>query len=808
MKNKLIIFVFFCCFIQLKSQEAAINYIVPKVKSIHYFSTASESEISTDVTSLSLGSKSFKMEYNTLMNTDNSVKYKIIHFTSSMDKKNNAYFVQFNGYKVNLVGYSKYNYSYGLFTTNSLNESYTEKTDVVYYQIPAESYQTSEWTYTDPATGSEVKAKSYYKTYKVNNTDERLLVVEKKSNEYGTPKTKVEYFMKNYGLIAFKNDIYSNLQIVDLSTYLMFSKDMINNKTEKQLIDVGWGIYNRAIKLLEDKNDRFYFNSEKNNLVIKYYDSLAGLYENIIRKTPASENIYKYIYSVYLRSKAVEVNNIVNVDKTKKESLLIEKLNLANNFYLVRPTLNSLPNYRLNEFLKDPDKNYNENFIHTMFLYYNSVSGISIHENSYKAYLFKDKVEFLEKNESLIANETKFVIFSNMASYFNYSNDNAKAYLYYVKTLESYKLLNEDNKNLNIDYMKFLMDKLIFMKPSNQTDLNRAINAAFSLNDNLNANKIADNGYNNGVGNDLEFGFLYAKAAYENNLNKNSLRNALKILQDKLNSMTVTQIKDYLKYCQAMNGEFDCSKAEAEVKAAEKREKEKLEKEEKERKKKQRKYSRGSFFSLAVSTNPLNLIWNTLPVALDIKLGKVLLQARVNDYNERSSKLLWGNMLYEPQKQFKKIVGRDYSLSILGRMGTSSYSSPVPYFGVHALYGNYNTEVEVVKAKDLSTNIQYNLRVSPVVSKYELMMKFHIPLTVKRNIFYACYFMDFGIGKRMIKYNAVNTANNSDVAEADLSDKTKYEFLNDEVNAGYRQERWNKFYIPFKLGFRIGLFLF
>ena len=68
--------------------------------------------------------------------------------------------------------------------------------------------------------------------------------------------------------------------------------------------------------------------------------------------------------------------------------------------------------------------------------------------------------------------------------------------------------------------------------------------------------------------------------------------------------------------------------------------------------------------------------------------------------------------------------------------------------------------------------------------------------------------MDFGIGKRMIKYNAVNTANNSDVAEADLSDKTKYEFLNDEVNAGYRQERWNKFYIPFKLGFRIGLFLF
>lgn len=165
-------------------------------------------------------------------------------------------------------------------------------------------------------------------------------------------------------------------------------------------------------------------------------------------------------------------------------------------------------------------------------------------------------------------------------------------------------------------------------------------------------------------------------------------------------------------------------------------------------------------------------------------------------------------MLYDPQKQFNKIVGRDYSLSILGRMGTSSYSSsPVPYFGVHALYGNYNTEVEDVKAKDLATNIQYNLRVSPVVSKYELMMKFHIPLTVKKNIFYACYFMDFGIGKRMIEYNAVNTANNNVVAEADLSDETKYEFLNDEVNAGYRQERWNKFYIPFKFGFRIGLFL-
>jgi len=579
-------------------------------------------------------------------------------------------------------------------------------------------------------------------------------------------------------------------------------------KKKKQLLDIGWGIYNRAFKLLEDKNDRFYFNSEKNNLVNKYYDSLTGLYENIIRKTPANENIYKYIYTIYIRNKALEVNNLVNIDKTKKEALLIEKLNLANQFYFLRPTLNSLPNYRLSEFLKDPDKHYNENFIHTLFLYYNSISGLSVFENSYKVFLFKDKVEFLEKNESLIAYENRFVIYSNMASYFNYSFEDAKAYLYYVKTLESYKLLNENNKNLNIEYMKYLMDKLIYMKPSNQEDLNRAINAAFSLNDYLNANKIADNGHSNGIGKDMDFGFLYAKAAYENSLNKSSLRNALKLLQDKLNVMTVSQITEYLKYCQAMNGEFDCSKAEAEVKAAEKREKERLEKEEKERKKKQREYSKGSFFSLAVSTNPLNLLWNTLPVALDIKLGKIILQARVNDWQGRSSKLLWGNMLYDPQKEFKKIVGRDYSLAILGRMGNESYRTPVPYFGVHALYGNYTTEVENVKAKDLSTNIQNNLQVSPEVTKYELMMKFHFPLTVKKNIFYACYFMDFGIGRRMIKYNAINTSNNMAISEKDLSDETKYEFLNDVVNAGYKQERWNKLYVPFKLGFRIGLFLF
>ncbi len=183
-----------------------------------------------------------------------------------------------------------------------------------------------------------------------------------------------------------------------------------------------------------------------------------------------------------------------------------------------------------------------------------------------------------------------------------------------------------------------------------------------------------------------------------------------------------------------------------------------------------------------------------------------MLEFRYNQFNDRSSKNLWGNALVDAtvKKKFENINGADYSIAILAHVPDRRGASA--QFGLHALYGSYTTKPERAYVTQTSNNVRYFVDIAPKVSKKELM--FHIGQRFdgdRKFPMFFTFFYDFGIGHRDILYNAAAVHN---VKEEDLANKDKYIFDQDEDNAGYDQERWNKNYFVFRMGFRIGLRLF
>ena len=148
------------------------------------------------------------------------------------------------------------------------------------------------------------------------------------------------------------------------------------------------------------------------------------------------------------------------------------------------------------------------------------------------------------------------------------------------------------------------MKTLSVSVPGSEADLNRALDATLSLRDYNNSVKIADNGYKNKVGTGLAFGLKYAEAAYNDDVNKEHLRIAMKILYGRHSEMSSAELTSYIKYCAALAPEFDCSKAQSEYDKALKREKQAEAKKEKDNKKKNSSGGSSRAVNLALQCNP------------------------------------------------------------------------------------------------------------------------------------------------------------------------------------------------------------
>lgn len=814
--KKLITILFLFQIILTNAQEIAVNYIIPKVNSVKGLYPSEVKEINEDFTSIDVNVfKGHEIKYEPIIETDGSITYKLIYYKSGLlyPIEDYAYFINFTGNKAVLKGYSKYNIKTDFLFDAVEGETFTAlSTPTTYYQVPSESYQTTEWTYSDPISGKTIKAKGYYKTMAFHDNNERIFVVEHVESGTFSNKIKKEYFLKNFGLIATQYKQDEIVYITDLVPFKLYSNTYMESLTEEKARTLGWDMI-RKIRSDMDFSERF---EEDELLSPLTMDSLVGLYEHMMIKYPVKENLHRYILSLIYTDWAEYYYYKAKKEDFKLSSTHRNIMENLNHFYLMRLTPDYIPTSDLRGYVTGIDDGYYYDYWHNMFLKFSTVfkNGIT---PEYYVYLLKNDVSSIEKNESTIKGSNLFLLHSYMATYYVDAKDNKNAYYNYVLTLENYKSLNDKDKDVNIEYMKVLMSEMIQRKPSNEVDLIRGINAALSLNDNLNALKIAENGYSNGVGISLDFSMLFAKIAYNNDVDKPYLRKAMQLMQDKLSLMTSEQIKNYLIYCKAMSPEFDCAKAEVEVKKIEKREAEEREKKLKEDKKKARKnsYSSGERkANLALAFNPfagLNMkgkgsAFKFLPVSVELRTGIVVHEFRLNSFFGFDAKNRFvGGKIIENLPSYsagwKNITGNDYSYGIYFMENKfTSYDKKCQSQGggFQFLYGNFNTDPELTNVRVNSFLKTVTLR--PEITRMELLVNWKGNIYNWKTHLFVTGFWGIGAGTRSIKYNCQDLS----ISEADLSNETISTF----DDKRFVQANWKGYYFTMRMGLRFGLTLF
>ncbi len=784
------------------SQENAFDYMVPITQSNRYYNQANSSYINGDITTMETSYLGVSKSVNSVYKSDGTVGYKFIAYEDDYlsPDEDYAYFLNFNGSTASLYGHSKYVKKDGFISTYVVNETYTDYTPFTFLKVPAESYQTTDWTYKNPETGMEVSATASYKTITFGGTDRKALLVERKENG----STKREYYVKYFGLVAF--DFKGYLYIASFRDYNLFSNSFIDAKTETERRSYAWSIIRGITKLTTSDSFMLYGNKDR-KITMARLDSLQGLFQHMVMKNPEMINAYRYIMCVYLQSTfdkmyySMRVNNTFNY-------YYQDVIDWFNTYYLIRPYPDFISKSNLSSYVTNVNDNFYYQYWETELMYLKIIISESDFEDSYIKFLYAPRIYCIDKNSSTLSNKDKCLLNSYVAIYYSLSGDVANQYKYLVTSMENYKDLSSADKDINIEYMRTVMKNLSTLKPGSEEDLIRAIKGAINLNDFNNAVKIADNGYKKSIGMSMNFAFAYASAAYGDEVNKEHLRIAMNMLKDKLESMTSSQLTDYIKYCRAMSPEYDCNKAESlyEKKA-------KKEKKENKSKSSSSSYSSSSRkVNFALMANPfagLNISGNGgffkyLPMSATLRTKSVLHEVRYNPFFgfDAKNRFIAGKITESDvslNSGWKNIKGYDVSYAILfGKSDVSSYKKTVTSTGggITLLYGNFKTDDETVTAT--IDNINTNLILRPEIKRYEGLFTFNITtMSWSNHLAFTAYY-GFGAGLRTLTYG------NYTFSQEKLSDPDATKF-NDKR---WVQSNWSGPYFTARAGFRFGITLF
>jgi hypothetical protein len=788
------------------SQENASDYMLPVCNAERHFYKVEKNTLKGELTELDLSSSGFTRTTVSNYRQDGSVGYKFIHHTEGLfSDEDYAYFLSFSGNTASLFGHSKYlidgEYQ---FLQTVYNEAYTDITPVTFCKIPNESYQSVDWTYTNPETKKQVSASSYYKNLTIGGKEKRILIIETIENY----KTVKSYYMKYFGLIAVERS--GEVYLTDFDYYLIYNTSFIDNTPEKDLRKLGWDIMGRLFAINTSDSFMRFGDKDRKSMMLKL-DSLQGLYEHMYIKFPEMQNVYRYIMAGYIKTAIEKMFNVQNENKTLY-MYSYELMPLYNTYYLLRPYPEFISKYNLSTYVSKVDELYYKNFWQMDYMYLSTLNADKAKDQSYLAYLMKPRIDCINNNENNIDNINKCLLYSIVAIYHKYRNEPASQYLYYVKSVENYKFLSQADKDINIDYMRNVMRTLSTLIPGSESDLNRAIDATLSLKDYNNSVKIASNGYQNKVGTGMLFALKYAEAAYNDDLNKENLRNAMRLLDGKYPEMTTSQLSDYIKYCKAMSPEFDCSKAESDYSKVEKREKQAQEKKDKESKK---KYSSGGSeraVNLALQFNPfagLNIsgnggIFKFLPMSASLRTKGIVHEFRYNPFFGFNAKNRFvAGKITENDVSFndgwKNIKGADYGYSfIVVKNDYRSYSKTVNSagMGLNVIYGKFTTDEEVAQAT--INGISSPLILRPVIQRYEALVTFNWTTFSWKSHLSGTVYYGFGAGMRDLTYG------NYTFSQEILADKDKTVFSDKR----FVQTNWTGPYFTFRTGFRLGFTIF
>lgn len=804
MKNSVFIVILLLSF-SLKAQERAVDYFVPPSVSDRYFYLSTSSSLSGDLADLPLGYTSRKYSYAPHYNEDGSVGFKFIHHDEDIFMvENHAYFVKFNGNSAQLYGYSDYLVDDDGFLIDVYNESYKAIENTVIWKVPNESYQTVDQTFYDNYSKTNITVTTSYKTFKVADYEKRLLQVEYNKNG----SVRKEYYLKYYGLIAFQ-DYSGSIYVADMNPLIVFSKSQMDAMDESAQRNKAWKIY-ESVRDYVIPDSFFNYSSSVSKWYFNKLDTLSNLYSHMMIRNPDKIDAYRYLLSVKMQNLVAKVYDAGNkLDKTTHKSNVVM---YTNDYLMLRPAPEYVPKAGLSTYITNVDQNYFELYWKMVTIHMKYIINDNTFDKDYKSYLIKPFILQTINAESNMDNVNKCILNSYVATYYNYIGNESKRYLYITKSVENYQFLSTADKDKNIDYMRTAMKNLSTLKPANEEDLNRAMDAVLNLKDYINAVKIGNNGYNTGIGVGLAFAMKYAEASYNDDINKDNLRNAMNLMKGKLSEMSSAQVTEYVKYCRAMSPEFDCSNAESELKKAQQREKNDLEKKQKEERKKNRTSGNNRLMNLAIMANPfagLNIsgngaLFKFMPVSASLRVGKVIYEFRYNKFlgADFKNRFVFGKLQEnngDDIAKWKNLKGQDYCFGInFVKNDFSGYKKSVTSIGggVQGIYGQFSSDDETANAT--INNVPTNIILRPKIKRYEALVNFHFTTFSWKNHLAATMFYGFGLGLRDLEYG------NYTFSQETLSDSSKTTF----ADRRFVQSNWSGPYFTFRAGFRFGFTIF
>lgn len=383
---------------------------------------------------------------------------------------------------------------------------------------------------------------------------------------------------------------------------------------------------------------------------------------------------------------------------------------------------------------------------------------------------------------------------------------------HYVKSLEVWEPVPDEDKERNKSPLDYTA-KTLGSYTTNDNNLKlRTAKALYNVEKYEEADKWYSSYAKSASSPTLSAGWDYSESAMKEP-DKTDARNAVNIIEQHTSGFLIPDWERLAKVYDFIGDTNRKSEIMKEIeknkqrKEQERKEQEKRDEEaRKHREKEERKANSRGQFSVAVATNPLMYIWNDYPVSLDIRIGRVSNEFRVNIAGTRPGK---GDDFHFGQWNAKGVTDDlryhfkgyefSYALKILSKKGFSTTRSKRKqfvggYFGFQPRYSTYDFEPEEISYMNSTTNLTEPHTISATANRYDFCLVGGFLGDNIGGFFHVDYYFGIGVGYRSLSIS---------------SDKTGFDPANyiydDTTDRRYDPDRWNKIYVPVRLGLRIGI---
>lgn len=670
-----------------------------------------------------------------------------------------------------------------------LSSGFVSKKEIsqsTWLKFPEEAWGTEESKFAKSSgTNLKYSLKGSYKKIRAKNGKEYFCYLAKVYS-YGT-KIYTLAFAKDIGLLQYitsSGEVYEN----DLWFENLAQKLKGKYSSESTMRKESWKYYKRVTAIRKDTTGRTVYNSPRNQKFRRSFDTLSAVYLGLYYKNSSMSKFGSYLLSsqiVQYLSGAFNEN-----DKKNRNDEMGFYAEWA--LYLTpkhnRSDINSLKKH-----ITKVDQNYSLRYTRILERNIQYIGMKSFYRglSKYECQKMLNLAEVFEKVGSKDP-ENRENVFNYVAFAHQRLGNSDEDLKYNAMAAMEFAKFSDDLKAENIRYAKSIIKDLVNKTTSDEKIHVQAIDALIAMKAKNEALEKARQGFEKGF-DSKEFAFAYADIGLERS-KKMDVVKAVELIENHLENLTVQEKTKLVKFYRFIG---ENAKADAIEKARQKQADEIAKaKAKEERKKRRRKYGGG--VGLAVSTNPANLLWNTFPIAADVRFGKAVHQLRLNTHTDRSSSSLFGNysLGYDlnDRKEWTITKGRDYSYSLLYPLGDGMFA------GIQGFYGQLNMRGDTVVGTRLSDRQVGSVQLSPQVTRYGGAFQFGYRIASRKQHYYFAFYYLIGAGYRTMDYGYTGAT--------DISDPAIFEFRDDVESYGYRHDNWNKVYGIFNLRMRVGITLF